>query len=195
MTSSINDFDAAKAVVEQLKGMEKERQERVLRWVTESLNLVLGAKVFAEAGGTVTASGHGESSSQAVPHNHEPHRVVDIRSFVDSKRPKSDVQFAAVVAYYYRFEASPKNRRETIDAKALKDAARQADRRRPPKPLATLNNAKMLGYLNASERGQFQINNVGENLVAMTLPGSEETRTRTTKKRKVKRPGKKLKKR
>jgi hypothetical protein len=31
----------------------------------------------------------------------------------------------------------------------------------------------MLGYLDSSERGKFSINSVGENLVAMTLPGGE----------------------
>ena len=59
----------------------------------------------------------------------------------------------------------------SIDAKVLQDAARLAGRRRPPKALTTLNNAKSLGYLDAPTRGQFQINTVGENLVAMTLPG------------------------
>jgi hypothetical protein len=38
-------------------------------------------------------------------------------------------------------------------------------------PNKTLNNAKGLGYLDSPERGQFTINTVGENLVAMTLPG------------------------
>jgi hypothetical protein len=36
MTTSGSDFDAAKAVADQLKGMEKERQQRILRWVAES---------------------------------------------------------------------------------------------------------------------------------------------------------------
>ena len=104
---------------------------------------------------------------------------------MDAKKPKSDVQFAAVVAYYYRFDASPENRKETIDARALQDAARLAGRRRPPKPLMTLNNAKNLGYLDAPARGQFQINTVGENLVAMTLPGGEQERGRQRASRKA----------
>ena len=39
MTTSGSDFDAAKAVTDQLKGMDKGRQERILRWVAESLGL------------------------------------------------------------------------------------------------------------------------------------------------------------
>lgn len=194
MTDTANDFDVAKAVVDQLKGLEKDRQERVLRWVAESLTLDLGPR------GVVHGLGGGPASVQpdVAPHPSPPHgqhRAVDIKSFVDAKKPKSDVQFAAVVAYYYRFEASPEHRREAIDAKALQDAARLAGRRRPPKPLVTLNNAKTLGYLDAPERGQFQINSVGENLVAMTLPGSEEKKTNRKATRKNKPRGGRSKKR
>jgi hypothetical protein len=38
---SKSDFDAAKAIVGELKGFEREQQERILRWVTESLKLPL----------------------------------------------------------------------------------------------------------------------------------------------------------
>ena len=39
MSDATRDFDAAKAIVDQLKNMERDRQERVLRWVAESLGL------------------------------------------------------------------------------------------------------------------------------------------------------------
>jgi hypothetical protein len=45
VTTPASDFDAAKAITEQLKGMEKERQERILRWVAESLNLYVAEPV------------------------------------------------------------------------------------------------------------------------------------------------------
>jgi hypothetical protein len=39
----------------------------------------------------------------------------------------------------------------------------------------TLNNAKNLGLIDSgSEKGRFTINTVGENLVAMTLPGQAD---------------------
>lgn len=175
MTTPVNDFDAAKAVTDQLQGMDKERQERILRWVAESLGLA-----------PVATSTPAARLSGAVPHSAE-HRAehaapgtvdkpVDIKSFVESKKPKSDVQFAAVVAYYYNFEASAETRKDAIDAQILQDAARLAGRRRPPKPRMTLNNAKNLGYLDSPDRGLFSINSVGENLVAMTLPGGETER-------------------
>lgn len=175
MTTSANDFDAAKAVADQLKGMEKERQHRILRWVAESLNLDLGLHEARDerTGGKASTLGSGISENLDPQRAVRPQRPPDIKTFVDSKRPKSDVQFAAVVAYYYRFEASAENRRDSINAEALRDAARLSGRRQSPKPLMTLNNAKRLGYLDSPERGQFRINSVGENLVAMTLPGSE----------------------
>jgi len=194
MTTPGSDFDAAKAVAEQLKGMEKERQQKVLRWVAESLSLDLGTVVPAQrhAGERSTGAG-GASAHVDAASLHRQQRSGDIKTFVDSKKPKSDVQFAAVVAYYYQFEAPAESRKNSIDAQALQEAARLVGRwrgRRAPKLLPTLNNAKTLGYLDSPERGQFCINSVGENLVAMTLPGSEPERARrkpqSTKSRKTK---------
>ena len=195
MTTPASDFDAAKAISELLRGMEKERQERVLRWVAENLNLDLDLRLPVGVRGAAGRAEDAESSARDQRGAQGEHRPVDIKTFVDSKKPKSDVQFAAVVAFYYRFEASPENRKQTIDAKALQDAARLAGRRRPPKPLKTLNNAKTLGYLDAPSRGQFQINSLGENLVAMTLPGGEQERGRQRASRKVRRGRGKLEKR
>jgi len=191
MTTSRSDFDTAKAIADHLKDLEKERQQRILRWVAESLSLDLsGTATDQRTGETHTGSGGAISQHGNLQTNQRQQRPVDIKSFVDSKKPKSDVQFAAVVAYYYRFEASAEARRDSIDAQALQEAARLAGRRRPPKPLGTLNNAKTLGYLDSSERGQFRINSVGENLVAMTLPGTEaessRNKARPTKPRKAK---------
>src|SRR5687767_7561532 len=100
MTTSASDFDAAKAVAEQLKDMAKERQQRILRWVAESLNLDLGSATDPRTV-EITAS-RGSTSVHEEPRLPDS-RAPDIKSFVDSKRPKSDVQFATVVAYYYRF--------------------------------------------------------------------------------------------
>ena len=180
MTTPESDFDAAKAVADLLKGMDKERQQRILRWVAESLSLDFPA---APSPDWQTRGGNAENKDQAQhsAHGQVHHRQgpsSDIKSFVDSKQPKSDVQFAAVVAYFYRFEASVENRHNSINATILQEAARLAGRRRPPSALKALNNAKGLGYLDSAERGQFQINSVGENLVAMTLPGSDSEKPR-----------------
>ena len=94
---------------------------------------------------------------------------MDIKQFTVSKAPRSDMQFAAVVAYYYRFAAPEGEQQDTISAEDLTNAARLVGRRRPGR--ITLNNAKSAGYLDSVERGTFRITNVGENLVVITLPG------------------------
>src|SRR6266487_5546433 len=119
-----------------------------------------------------------------------PGRAIDIKQFTDSKAPKSDQQFAAVVAHYYRFDAPPEERRETINVQVLADAARRAGRKRPGR--LTLNNAKNQGYFDSVGRGEFKLNTVGENLVAITLPGNtgegekKHTRSRRVKNRGIK---------
>ena len=83
-----------------------------------------------------------------------------------------DVQFAAAVAYYYRFEAPQAKRKDAINKDDLQEATRKATRDRFGNPLKTLQNAHQLGRLDkGSEKATFTINSVGENLVAMTLPG------------------------
>jgi hypothetical protein len=101
--------------------------------------------------------------------------ATDIKSFIAAKSPKSDNQFAAAVAYFYRFEAPPAERRDSINGDALQEAARLAGRKRLANPRVTLNNAKAAGYLDGASPGEFTINSVGENLVAMTLPSSTDT--------------------
>jgi hypothetical protein len=100
---------------------------------------------------------------------------------VAAKAPKSDQQFAATVAYYFRFEASPAERRDSINGELLQGATRLAGRNRLANPHYTLKNAKAAGYLDSISRGEFTINSVGENLVAMTLPSGKDT---SAKKRK-----------
>jgi hypothetical protein len=175
MTEDINDFDAAKSIYEELRALDKERQNRILRWVAESLGL--SPSVGQQDSPTVfPASGtqqKQEYARPAVSPNSPSDRVPDIKTFVHTKNPSSDIQFATVVAYYYRFEVKEVDRKDSINSEILQDASRTAGWRRFGKPLATLNNAKKQGYLDSAERGSFKINNVGENLVAMTLPGQQ----------------------
>lgn len=171
MTNAGSDFDAAKAISDILKDMEKDRQQRVLRWVAESLDITLHVRVGAPHDTTTGTAGSAVVASALSPYPPEG-RPTDIKSFVESKSPKNDIQFATVIAYYYRFEAPEDDRRDTISADILRDATRLAGHARFANPLTTLNNAKKQGYLDAADRGFFRINSVGENLVAMTLPGS-----------------------
>jgi collagenase-like PrtC family protease len=82
------------------------------------------------------------------------------------------VQFAVVVAYFHRFEAPEAQRKNFITTEDLQEAARLAVWPRKKQPSVTLNNAIKQGYLDRGERGTYRLNAVGENLVAMALPGA-----------------------
>jgi len=104
---------------------------------------------------------------------------------VKEKSPKNDVQFAATVAYFHRFEAAPDKRKTEINADDLQEATRLAPRKRFKYPGQTLRNAHNLGLLDkGSQDGFFAINSVGENLVAMTLPSGAPGEDKPRKPRK-----------
>lgn len=189
MSKPPDDLEAVRLVVAALSGFSPEEQERVLRWAREKLGLALvprsSTDTLAQVPVSTTSPSTAESAGQAPP----PTSAKDLKTFVSGKSPKNDVQFAATVAYFYRFEASLEQRKNEIDASALQDACRLAGRARFKYPLATLNNAKKLGLLDAgSQAGKFAINSVGENLVAMTLPGQTDG---SAKRRRARKPVKK----
>lgn len=165
-----DDFDIAKGIFDQLKDLPAERQQRVLRWIAESLGVAPGSSA-PPTQGTVLPTPPATSFAPAAGGT----GATDIKTFIAAKAPKSDNQFAAAVAYFYRFEAPPVQRRDSINGDALQEAARLAGRKRLANPRVTLNNAKAAGYLDGAAPGEFTINSVGENLVAMTLPGGAET--------------------
>ncbi len=161
----LDDFGVAKKVAELLKDLDRPRQQRILRWVSESLGLEL-----SEPRGVSTSVDAAPRAEVLAPRASSPIRK-DIKTFMEEKKPKSDMQFAAAVAFYYRFEAPDSQRLESINAEALQESTRLAGRTRLANPTMTLINAKNQGYLDKLGKGEFRINSVGENLVAMTLPG------------------------
>jgi hypothetical protein len=173
-----SDFMAAEEIKAILDGRDKIEQERILRWVSESIGVAAAPIVTSPA--PVSALPTAQVSLAA-----SGSRRKDIESFVAEKGPKNDVQFAAVAAYFYRFEASEAERKDFIVAEDLQTAGRQARGYGFTKPLTTLNNAVALGYFDRAGRGEFKLNAVGENLVAMTLPSGDSNRkpARTTKKK------------
>jgi hypothetical protein len=166
--ASTSHFDAAKAIVDALSKLDKNSQRLAMRFAAETLGLQLTSQSPQPPTPAIQASAAGPA-----PSGGEVTPTVDIKQFAAAKAPKTDQQFAAVVAYYYRFEAPEAERRDTIDKDTLKEAVRLTGGRRQPKDATfTLNNAKNSGYLDSVGAGQFRINSVGENLVAMALPGN-----------------------
>ena len=173
----IEDFDTAKAVFEKLKDLPEDRRKTILTWIAEGLGISLAKPDSPSPPAPPPPPG-------TYPPPPPPGGATDIKTFIAGKAPKSDNQFAAAVAYYYRFEAPPESRKETINGDDLQEAARLAGRARLQAPRGTLNNAKAAGYLDSGTPGEFSINSVGENLVAMTLPGTAESASNNTRRRK-----------
>lgn len=172
-TKKLDDLNAVRSIREALEGFEPEDQERILRWARESVGLKAAAPVPPAASGTATLTPTHGGASQGQT-------AKDIRTFVDQKAPRTDLQLATTIAYYYRFEAPEAERRDEFDATFLREACRLAGRPGTlTKPLLTLHNAVRGGFLDkGSTRGTFTINSVGENLVGMLLPGNGEQAAR-----------------
>ncbi len=179
---------AAQNIVAELEGMPSEQQSLALKFASETLGLQVPK--------TTPPPGSPLHSSQPTP----PHEAsgadhsTDIRSFTAMKAPNSDQQFTAVVAYFYQFEAKPEERKETVDAETMKEAARLAGRPQVKRWNMTLTNAKNSGYLDGAGSGQFKLSSVGENLVAITLPDDGgQGKSKTAKKKSSKKNVKKKK--
>jgi hypothetical protein len=188
-------FDAAKSIVEALKALDKPSQILALRFASETLGLQPTGSAPPPAGIAASAQ---PAVVAGVPAASQPHvqgttHSTDIKQFTALKAPKTDQQFAAVAAYFYRFEAPEAQRKDAVDADALREAARLAGRKQAKNWLFTLRNAKVSGLFDSSGTGQYVINSVGENLVAMALPenNSEDKPKRASKKKQAKKASKK----
>ena len=162
MTKPPDDFEAVRQVIEALEPFDPKERERIIRWAAEKLGMVAAPSA---------SSGAAALNTPARPGVLLPAVPKDIKSFVLQKNPRSDNQMAAVVAYFHHFEAPPSERKESIGKEDLIDACRKSDRKRPKRPEQVLVNTYHAGLLDkAGTAGQYRLNSVGENLVAMVLP-------------------------
>lgn len=176
-----SDFLAAEEVKGILAGRDPVEQQRIVRWVCESLELSFVPRPEPSDATAQTSKLKAAETPTTHHGSHERAHATDIRSFSQHKQPKSDVQFVAVVAYFFRFVAKEANRKDAILADDVQEAARLAQRSVFKSPSTTLNNAVKQGYLDRAARGAFRLNTVGENLVAMTLPGTRTARSQRRK--------------
>jgi hypothetical protein len=178
MAKKTDDLEAVRVVTEALSGFSPEEQERIIRWARERLGLASTRHIAPDMPAQPAAPPRPQECAVITP---PPTSAKDLKTFVALKNPKSDIQFAATVAYFYRFEAPPEQRKKEIDATILQDACRLAGRQRFKHPAMTLNNAKNQGLLDKVSEGKYEVNTVGENLVAMTLPGEPPKATKPKK--------------
>jgi hypothetical protein len=162
-----DDLDAVRTLVSTLEPFDTGEQERIIRWAREKLGLVTEKGQELQRQDRIDP-GQGEQGHQTGSQHSQ-----DIKTFVTAKNPANDVQFAATVAYFYRFEAPASGQKDAIAADDLQEACRMIGRERLGNPGQTLRNAHHLGLLDKTDKpGLFSVNTVGENLVAMTLPPS-----------------------
>lgn len=169
MTKPTDDLQAVRVVAEALQGFDAKDQERIIRWARERLGLSVAPTSLPGTAAQQQSTGE-SSTTPAAPATASISSGQNLKTFVAAKKPKNDVQFAATVAYFHRFEAPQAQRKSEISSPDLQDACRLAGRKRLTHPGQTLRNALNLGLLDRTSRGTFTINAVGENLVAMTLP-------------------------
>lgn len=162
-----DDLEAVRSIAQTIELFGDDDRERILRWVRERLGM---------AGAPVLAS-HPVPAPPAAPNSSGASTATvsgtnDIKSFVSEKSPKSDIHFAATVAYYQQFHAPIEQRKDSITKDDLVEACRRVDRKRPTRPAQVLVNAYLDGLFDRSDKGHYKLNSVGENLVAMALPGA-----------------------
>lgn len=184
MSKSMDDFEAVRVVVNTLEPFDSKDRERIIRWTKEKLGMPISTSPIQTSHVEQPSTPSVEPDIVQQTISPAGRNRIDIKSFVSQKAPSSDRQLAAVIAYYYAFEAPENEEKDSIDKDILIDACRKAGVRRPTNPGQTLRNSAHAGYLDRAETGKYRLNSVGENLVAMVLPdGSAQSVKKTTKKK------------
>lgn len=186
-----DEYDALRMLVDILDPFDKEQRERLMRWTAEKLSINIANLPFVAPPGVPRSV-----SSQETIEASGPVAVTDLKAFIESKKPKSETQFAAAVAYYYLYEAPTDARKQSINRIILSDANRLVKpwKKGIKNPSQTLVNTFNAGLLDRTEeRGEYKLNMVGENLVGVLLPGEvigtapspNKRKASTTKKAKI----------
>jgi hypothetical protein len=192
MTKPDDDLDAVRVISTALEPFDQVQREMILRFVRERVGMPLTNGVPGAAGSPPSPP----VVDQTTPPTPVPisgKGPTDIKSFMEHKNPKNDIQAVAAVAYFYKFEAPASEHRDAITADEYVNACRLVGRQRPGRAAQTMHNAVRGGLVDAVGDGTFKLNSVGENLVAVVLPGdgsSDATATRKPRRSAKKTSGK-----
>ncbi len=175
MSQKPDDLAAIKTICDALEPFDEYERERILRWASERLG--------------IKSSSHSTTSDPAITHSAgQPSNEVkslgsvkDIKTFLDEKNPSSANQLVAAVAYYHKFEAPISERKNSITSEDLTEACRKGQRERPKFPSQILVNASGFGLIDKVGTGSYEINAVGENLVAVSMPTTSHGNSGTKK--------------
>jgi hypothetical protein len=179
MSQKPDDLDALRAIVAALEPFDENERERIMRWASEKLG-IKNVTVNTQTTPPASTNSSNPPASQSG--------TKDIKSFLTEKSPTSANQLVAAVAYYYKFEAPISERKNSITKEDLLDACRKATLERPKAPNVVMVNAAKYGLVDNVGTGAYEINAVGENLVAVTMPttghGNSGKKRNTTKAKK-----------
>ncbi len=179
-----SEMEAVKTITAALDALGPESRLRVMLYMMGRLDAAGAVKLSASGAAPLE-----ESLAEAA--NRQPGAaktsVIDIRTLKEAKAPRSDVEMAAVVAYYLQEEAPPRERKDSLNRSDIEKYFKQAGHRLPKRPEFTLNNAKNAGYLDVAGKGRYHLNPVGYNLVAHNLPSAKRRSAKPTQRR-IKKP-------
>lgn len=186
MNQKPDDLSAVKAICDALEPFDEINRERIIRWASERLGLKTPIQnTLVNTSGSISTS----ASHSLTQEQNSPARPKDIKTFLDEKNPTSANQLVAAVAYYHKFEAPASERKDSITTDDLMEACRKANRERPKFPAQILVNASSFGLVDKVGSGTYEINAVGENLVAVSMPttghGNSGSRKNTSSAKKV----------
>jgi hypothetical protein len=161
MSQKPDDLDALRTIFTALDPFDESERERIMRWASEKL----GIKNFTQ---TVIQGSLAAANVNILPAAQGS--LKDIKTFLTEKNPTSANQLVAAVAYYFKFEAPASERKDSITKEDLLDACRKATLERPKAPNVVMVNAAKYGLVDNVGTGAYEINAVGENLVAVSMP-------------------------
>lgn len=160
-----NELKAIETITEVLKPLDNTAQRRVLQYAMQHLGLQV--EQTKKLHPTLETDKDTELRQPILPLQKG---AVDIRQLRDQKQPNSDMEMAAIVAYYLSELAPEEDRKEAIGTADMKKYFKQAGHPLPKGLPFTLPNAKAAGYFESAGYGKYKLNPVGYNLVVHGLP-------------------------
>jgi len=170
-TNSDAELKAIEQLISALEPLDRDARGRVISYVFQRLGLAVPT-------GTTSPPGQSRPTTESTPPHQAPPpdsrapQVVDVRTFANEKRPSSQLEKTAVVAFYLT-ELAPEGERKTEIAGAdLTKYQKQAGLGAPTRPRQALFTARDAGYLDSAGHGKYKLNAVGYNFVAHGLPST-----------------------
>ena len=174
------ELKAIEQIIQALGSLNEDARERVVTYVFQRLGLSAPNPFTAPPLEQPLQPPPPAPLSGAPTHHGSMH---DIRTFKESKNPRSDNEMAALVAFYLKHFAPEGEKMDVIGREEIEKYFVQGGYPLPKQPQFTLTNAKNAGYFDRAGTGSYRLNPVGHNLVAhgMGQAAGDKPRERATR--------------